>query len=197
MTEKQWLASRDVHMMLRLVRGEPPASLLAMLGWRRQPPFRGPPFRASQRQLRLFAVACCRRLEHRLTDECLRRGVEAAEGLADGLGRGEDAEATAAAVNRLYRGMCEPYNPARYQPSVVAVRHLLRWETEHGEYGAFPPETMVVALAAEAVCHGERRYTLARDQEHQEQSRLLRDIVGNPFRRPYVNPAWLAWNGHA
>jgi hypothetical protein len=29
---------------------------------------------------------------------------------------------------------------------------------------------------------------------HPEYSRLLRDVVGNPFRRVVPSPAWLAWN---
>ena len=26
------------------------------------------------------------------------------------------------------------------------------------------------------------------------QALLLRDVVGNPFRRPEIDPAWLSWN---
>ena len=47
--------------LVRVVRGEP-VGFLAQLGWRPAAAVqRQPRFRASQRQLRLFAAACCRR----------------------------------------------------------------------------------------------------------------------------------------
>ena len=61
MTESEWQTCAD------------PAPMLAFL--RR---------RASERKLRLFAVACSRRMLHLVTDDCGRRAVALAERLADG-----------------------------------------------------------------------------------------------------------------
>jgi hypothetical protein len=62
MTEAEWLA------------GDNPAPL-----WEFVSP------KISQRKLRLFACACCRRIWHLLADERSRWAVEVAERLADGL----------------------------------------------------------------------------------------------------------------
>src|SRR3954452_18898446 len=63
MSQEQWLACT------------PPSSML------QSPTPRGGP--VTERKFRLFAVACCRRIWHLMTDERTRRAVEVAEGFAD------------------------------------------------------------------------------------------------------------------
>ncbi len=62
MTESEWNTCTDPDVMLEFLQN-----------------------RASERKLRLFGAACCRRVWSLMTDPKHRRAVEAAERLADGL----------------------------------------------------------------------------------------------------------------
>lgn len=71
MTEDEWNAATDPGPMLEFIRGK-----------------------VSDRKLRLFAVACCRRILHLMPDPRSLRATEVAERHADGLATDEDLRAT-------------------------------------------------------------------------------------------------------
>src|SRR5262249_45672284 len=85
MTESEWLLSRDHAAMLQ--------------GLARQP---------SERELRLFACACCRLLWPELIDERSRAAVEAAERSADGLLSDEEREAFFHEASQASREVLRP-----------------------------------------------------------------------------------------
>jgi hypothetical protein len=170
MTEQEWLALPDWRELFHLVEG-----------------------RATDRQLRLFAAACCRGVWPLLDGES-RHAVEVAERYADGLATPEELRV----VQERFRatGTAEPVavlHGRRYRPdhgaSVVdgdalwaaksAMRQsadLLAWDALRGTGRDFTATELGVALSAEMAA---RR-------------RLLLEVVGPfPFGPLPTDPAWL------
>jgi hypothetical protein len=128
---------------------------------------------AAERMQRLFACACCRRYWHMFPDRRSRAAVEAAERFADGLATGRElaracdgAAAVAGATGTLTDWTWLAVEAADPGPSAVRVVHRFRL----GLGGASNP------LRAWMVS-------------------LVRDVFGNPFRTPHLDPAWLTWEG--
>jgi hypothetical protein len=141
--------------------------------------------RASERKLRLFACACCRRIWPLLTDGRSRQAVEVAERFADGRA---DADELAAANESARQAALEIQGP---NPDVSKD----------------PPPLLRPALAAWAASARPRLVDRAgifaakavpdRAGEEAAQAALLRCIIGPVLFRPLpqVAPAVLGWNG--
>jgi hypothetical protein len=148
MTEAQWLACTDPDAALRQVRR-----------------------RASQRKLRLFAVACCRQVWH-LLDPKHHESVAVAERFADG-------EATVAELRAAHSSLLDPYHFAHPTDESRAAS-FAGYQVAHGAaYDA-------ARIAAESARHALPPGTEAAA----EQIALLRDIFGNPFRRFRIDTKW-------
>jgi hypothetical protein len=132
----------------------------------------------SERKLRLFAVACCGRIRDLVADRPNRDALGVVERFADG--RASPAELTAAAgwttVPAVAYAAAARAGEAAESAAVAisALRGGMSGDLTH-------PKGAGDNYSAEA---GERA----------AQCRLLRDILGNPFRPVTIDPKWLQWN---
>jgi hypothetical protein len=153
MTEAEWLACADPTAMLEFLRGK-----------------------ASDRKLRLFACACCRRLWHLMAEGSWRQAVEMAERYADKIG-------SKRAMQRLW--------------SEIEKAEIARTQRIPTYRGEFLPSHAVEAVLRVDAFFGARLISVVVPDVTDVPIRLvaiLEDIVGNPFRAITINPAWLSWN---
>jgi hypothetical protein len=161
MSEAEWLTATDPGPMLEYLRDK-----------------------VSDRKLRLFACACCRRIFHVLTDS--RHAVELAEKYADGHATLAELESAQDEAELLWGDPQVSEDPA--------LMHPFRGYSTVWPSGDDATEVtdFCVRMAAEAVAGSGG----ASGPERGAQSDLLRCIFGNPFRTaPAVDPAWFAGTG--
>jgi hypothetical protein len=121
-----------------------------------------------------------------MASDLLRQGVVTAERLADGSVSEEDVRVLWQAVEAAV-----PF-PYEYQHSLeyALSATLGPSESVNGVTAA-----AYAAIAVAYVATGDESYTeafvAAKEGEQREQLRLLRDIIGNPFRPVTVDSAWL------
>jgi hypothetical protein len=206
MTEAEWLGGTDPDRMLEYLSGKPPAAggLLAWLGLRGEPEAQPEPPRVSERKLRLYACACCRRVGGLVTDERSERAVETSERFADGLAgpeemRSAEAGAWEALTSFLVKGRVAPelsgvVGKAPFgglRPRAYAARAAL--EAARGQTAA--AVEAAVRAAQEAATEWEDVAWGMTTLGPVVRAGLLRDLVGNPFRPASLDPAWLEWRG--
>jgi hypothetical protein len=185
MTEAEWLASKDLSPMKQFLMRQ---WSLGRLGNEVLP-----------RKVRLFGCACCRRIWHLLKDERSRNAVEVAERCADRLATRKEVRlareaALAAAEIRDDRGMLKKRDGA----AATAHRTTLPSDMEAG-WEASAEAAQAAASAGYYALPASARGPIANwyagiKAEQREQTLLLRDIVGNPFRPWAIAPAWSSWN---
>jgi hypothetical protein len=172
MTEAEWLTSDDPETMLH-----------------------SPGVKLSERKLRLFACACCRRIWDLIKDSSCRQAVEMAEAAAEGvLGLEALADIHTAAQNNkpLYAdaswaaawSAAPDAALAASETSLEAAQSVARVRSE-------PAKSRALAASCSGALESERQAAWdhydavveeAKGHERRAQADLLREIAGNPFQ---------------
>jgi len=186
MTEAEWLACTNPERMLEFLRGK-----------------------ASDRKVRLFAVACCRRVWSSLEHEEFRDAVRKAESFADGLADRAEMLAAHEKARTIFVNLHGKDNgpgaaltassiPGAQKSFMQRVADALDdpwWEDEFDKGDPLGPALVTARHAARAAVdlQGERNVldSAARVAEQREQTALLHCLFGNPFRPRPVTDAWL------
>jgi hypothetical protein len=182
MTEQEWLACIDPMPLLNFLRG-----------------------RASNRQLRLFALACCHRCRRFITDPRSAAALDFAERHAErGVARVRGRREIAAAAHGAYadlRDRVQGADPVRFAEALVAIggslaaRRLVTLGDDRHAADAVS-ESLASSVAFERALRDPRGGPLKWDPaavgpEKAAQVELLRDILGSLFRPVSVSPACL------
>jgi hypothetical protein len=126
----------------------------------------------SDRKLRLFACACARRHWDFLPDESCRHAVEVSEQYADDQATKADLERAWLAASRM---------------AEAAVKRLSRWDM----VAAAEAEARDAARGGAWTAAHSVTADMATAAERQAECELLREIFGNPFQPPALDPARL------
>jgi hypothetical protein len=201
-TEAEWLACTDPDKMLAFMAGAISARRPRVLEWLGIPLKRPEPTpkKASDRKLRLYACACCRRIEALMDDPRCQQAVEVAERFADGLA--EQGELLAAHEDAwdaldIWRSMPDGSplgNPFGAPP--IAVRSRAFAARAAVEVTGRVPEAAVaeVVRAATEIAAGDDPQWAAYAAGAAARVALLRELFGNPFQSDALDPALLRWS---
>jgi hypothetical protein len=155
MTEAQWLCCAD------------PEPMLCVLGGK-----------ANERKLRLFAVACCRRIPEVTTYHLARETLEVAERYADGLATQAELQQAAEAAREAAKVVRGARRIAVLAAAAICPIPELRC-----------PFVECIHLVCKRAGNGASR------AERATLAGLLRDVLGNhPFHPVIVSPHYLTWN---
>jgi hypothetical protein len=179
MTETEWLGCTNPEPMLLFIRDK-----------------------VSDRKMRLFAIACCRRIWDRITDPRCRAAVEFAERFVEvGVARRRGRPAVEKAAREACREASNASYYSRDRPDYAA--RLIDNNAVHSSLATVDGSAWFAAhlasgFAANAVGSAWLRENrtgpfvwdpVAKEVEYRRQIPLLRDIVADPFHPPTPVPA--------
>jgi hypothetical protein len=171
MTEADWLSSPDLRVLRQCV-------------FRNVDP-------VSTRKVRLFVVACCRKIWPLLTDPRSRAAVELAEALADGMA----SKPSVMACRKAARAAFSELSERRAGGGVVMAARAAAETLAPGrqETGAASDHAASAAVSLRHYDGPVRPSTIWHEDieaEQREQVPFFRDIFSNPFRPVTFDPRW-------
>lgn len=164
MTEPEWLSSTD------------PIPLLKRVGGRR-----------NERKLRLFAVACCRRMTFLADDEVSQKALTLAELFADG-------QLAKPQRRNAYESVAWGHRRSRVMWALAKVATQAATWSSHTSANGVAQSAVARQFSqppVELIPERESLRKQVRAVELQAQVRILHDIFGNPFRPVALDPRWL------
>jgi hypothetical protein len=165
-TEAEWLECTDPQPMLEFVRGQ-----------------------VSDRKLRLFACACCRRYWRLPEDEHSRTAVEVAERYVDGQATPDELLDACAYADGCAGDdyISRAFAAASERDADVAA---IQVSTSLVEAASAEAMATVADDAADYLAASDVACRVASVAERSAQCHLIRDVCGNPFRHVTVAPSW-------
>ena len=145
----------------------------------------------SERKLRLFAAACCRRIWHLFTDEQSRIAVDVTERYVDGRASVEELKEAAecAAEVAVFDGDTVTFGDPGGSAFIAAADNIEPGDA--ADAAQIAAKTVAWAVAMDRNPDADALDEEAEAAECAAQCRLVRDIFGNPFRLVAVDASWL------
>jgi hypothetical protein len=176
-TEEEWVACTDVEPMLEFLQE-----------------------RASDRMLRLFACACCRRVWHYLSDQLDKEVVSVAERFADKLATAEERAVAEEAAARAYQEIAHragAFSDVGDEPPPSDTKHRGLFAVQAVWQAV--SEVVIARDVAFSTIHvmdayASRRRTDVSQKEKDFQLVMCRDIFNNPFRPVTLSADSFTWN---
>lgn len=146
----------------------------------------------SDRKLRLFAVACCRRIWGLLEDGSGQRAVEMAEQFADTLTFADELATANTKADNAWKTDDSRAEVRSRRIAAFYADYAASWTlgVRSDNEGRWPLNVIDVIQEAKEIATG----LSSHPEKYAQQALLLHDIFGNPFRPVTIEPAWLAWH---